>query len=310
MVPGPSAGQCYLPRCVAEPRGCPQLPQRLNAGRTLAGSAWASASPKPKKPPYCSPARRPTWPHRQASHTLEPGPRLGRPPRAPCPVPPCGLGEAWGKTWGKTRASPWLQAPSGPSVLSTHRRAGSLTLHPSQPDSWPGPGEQEATLGSSAGVPGGREAVRAASLRDLLDPRLSLGVTGWAGTKQLRGQRWGVRRNLGLHHPSPKARVRVTSQHPDAPEPPHRHSQAPGALRGWAPTLRTQRKPQVGWTAHACSTSALRAAASVPGQRQAGAGAPGTRGLQQLRDGLRLPGKLSGVSCVPTQGPRWSGQRT
>ena len=150
--------------------------------------------------------------------------------------------------------------------------------------------------------------MRAASLRDLLDPRPSLGVMGWAGTKQLRGQRWGVRRNLSLHHPSPKARV--TSQHPDAPEPPHRRSQAPGTLRGWVPTLRTQRKPQVGWTAHACSTSALWAAALAPGQRQAGAGAPGTRGLQQLGDGLRLPGKLSGVSCVPTQGPRWSSQRT
>lgn len=101
MVPGPSAGRCYLPGCVAEPWGCPQLPQCPSAGRTLAGSAWASVSPKPKKPPCYSPARRPTWPHRQASHTREPGPRLGRPPRAPCA--PAAWGRLGGRLGGRLR---------------------------------------------------------------------------------------------------------------------------------------------------------------------------------------------------------------
>lgn len=91
--------------------------------------------------------------------------------------------------------------------------------------------------------------VRAAPLGDSLD------VTGWAGMKWLRGQRRGVRRSLGLRHPSPKARV--TSQHPNVPEPPHRHSQVPGTLRGWALTLRMQRQAGGADSARLLSLSSL-----------------------------------------------------
>lgn len=224
-----SAGRRRLPRCGAEPQGCLQLPQRHNDGQALVGSAWASASPTPKRCPCCSPLRKA---HRQGmgtrGHTDKPHTRCSPGPCSdgrPVPRVPLRPGGGLGETWGKTRACPRLQAPCGPGVLSTRRRAGSPTLHPSRPNSWPGPGldEHEATPGSSAGVPGEREMVRAAPLGDPHGPccvLMSLGGRGRSGSGCSGGVSGGT---WAFATPAPKpgsppSTLMCRSLHTDAPK--------------------------------------------------------------------------------------------
>ena len=79
------------PRCGAEPQGCPQLPQHQSDRQALAGSAWASASPKPKRCPCCSPLRKA---HRQGTgtrgHTDTPHTRCSPGPGSDSRPVPCG----------------------------------------------------------------------------------------------------------------------------------------------------------------------------------------------------------------------------
>lgn len=203
-----------------------------------------------------------TRPHRQAAHTLQPGPRFRQPPRA-----------LW-ETWAKTQACPQLQAPGGLGVLSTRRRAGSPTRHPSRPNSWlgPGPDEHEATLGSLAGVPGGWEAVRAASLGDPHGPCRVLasqggrGRSGSGGSSRVSGGAWA------FAAPAPK---------PGSPPSTLMH-QSLQTLPSTGCTRKLGAHPQDAkasrWGGQ--RTSALWATASAPDQSEAGAGAPGTWGLQ------------------------------